>query len=615
MGFPLLERGGVPPLAVEQVEEAVAAAMQDTDPLRWLRARLYLGSAARSGLPADSATRIARRRGARYWLGGSLSAIGDSLVVHLDLYDAAGDSLVASRSEAGPRDTAAYALAFRAVSALLPHVVGRSTHVAEKYLEVHRPAAVAKWLAGEVAYRNARYRDAMTLYRDALAADSTLVPAALKGAMTAAWLSEFSVGDSLVRLALAREDQMPAPNRLLAKGLLFQFAGHGDSAQTWFRQAASVAPEWSEAWYELGEAAYHLWPSGEHLDSAARAAFGRSIELDPDFAPVVFHLAELAIAGDEMDQAAALALRHRGLSADTVQQLQLDLMLACVRAGPNKTDWSRLAALEPPGMLLLSAGRLLAAGGRHLGCAEEAYRAALVSPEEDPDVSRRWNAALGLHHIFVARGEAARARALADSVVESGVPAGRGLWVLDALIGVAPYAVGAREMAALDKPVDSMSVARLWWFGEWSAAHDDVARLERVTRRLAILAAEQGSDAVRVPARAMAARLLLARRDTAAAIDSLSALLPVADRGALIWGYYESLASERLLLARVLLAQGEARRAIRAAESFDGQRAAVDVAFLPASLEVRRQAAVALGDSSLTRLVRRRLAGLSRSGG
>jgi len=101
MGFPLLATGEVPPFEVDLVEEAIAAAMQDTDPLRWLRARFFLGGEARGNLSADSATSVARRRGARYWLGGSLARIGDSLVVRLDLFDAGADSLVASRAEAG----------------------------------------------------------------------------------------------------------------------------------------------------------------------------------------------------------------------------------------------------------------------------------------------------------------------------------------------------------------------------------------------------------------------------------------------------------------------------------------------------------------------------------
>jgi tetratricopeptide (TPR) repeat protein len=612
MGFPLLEDGGVSTAVVEQVEEAVAAAMQDTEPLRWLRARLFLGGGRRTALPADSATTLARRRGARYWLGGAVSKVGDSLMVRLELFDAQGDSVVASRSETGPPNTAGYVLAFRAINGLLPKVVGRSTHVADKYLEVHKPAAVAQWLEGEVAYRNARYRDALKFYRSALRVDSTLVAAALKGAMTAGWLAEYPVADSLVHLALAGEAELPTANRLLARGLAHQFAGNGDSAMYWFRRVVEGAPEWSEGWYQVGEAAYHLWPPGDNLDSIAHAAFSRSLELDPDFAPVVFHLAELAVATGNLSEAESLLKRHRLLTADTAQQLQLELTIQCIRKGPGKSDWASLARIDQAGVQLLAAGGLLSAGGRHLDCAEEAYRAALLSQAPDSDLSRRWDAALSLHHISVARGEYAQARAIADSVVTSGVAAGRGLRILDALLGAGPESAGAAEIAWLEKPADSLNVRRNWWFGEWSAVHGDIRGLEAIWRRMRLAADISGKVPDRVPARVMAAHLMLLSGDTNTAIDSLSAIRPVAPLTGLIWGYWEPLAAERLLLARLLLAQGRAKEAIQVAESFDGQRAIVDLAMLRASLEVRKQAAERLGDSNLETEFGNRLAALSR---
>ena len=611
MGFPLVAQGGVPTFEVEQVEAAVAAAMQDTDPLRWLRARFFLGEEARGSLTADSATRVARRRGARYWLGGSLSRIGDSLLVRLELYDAGGDSLVTSRTESGGPGTPAYVLAFRAVNHLLPRVVGRSTHVAEKYLERHPPAAVAKWLAGEVAYRNARYRDALALYREALGADSTLVPAALKGAMTAAWLVEYPAADSLVQRALRHESELPPPNRLLAHGMAHQFAGAGDSAAIWYRRAVEQNPDWSEAWYSVGEAAYHLWPAGEQLDSVAHDAFLRSSQADPDFAPVVFHLAELAIAGNHLDQAAQLVARHRRLSADGGQQLQLELMLACARS-PESVDWTPLAARDTGGVELISAGRILAAGGRHLACAESAYGAALRSRLPDQDQSRRWTASLGLHHVLIARGERAAAKALADSIVAAGQPAGRGLRILDALLGAGSDSIGAAEMAAQDAPLDSVSVARLQWFGEWSAAHGDTARLAAVTARMQVDAGRSGTLEDSARTRAMAARLLLARGDTAAAMDILRALRPVAPLDLLLWGYWEPMSAERLLLARLLLERGEPAEAIRVAASFDGARSGTDLAFLPLSLELRREAAERLGAREQSVALARRQADLSR---
>ena len=41
MGFPLNAQGGVASAVVEEVESAIAAALQDTDPLRRLQARLF----------------------------------------------------------------------------------------------------------------------------------------------------------------------------------------------------------------------------------------------------------------------------------------------------------------------------------------------------------------------------------------------------------------------------------------------------------------------------------------------------------------------------------------------------------------------------------------------
>jgi tetratricopeptide (TPR) repeat protein len=353
------------------------------------------------------------------------------------------------------------------------------------------------------------------------------------------------------------------------------------------------------------------WPAGENLDSVANDAFRRAIDLDPDFAPVVFHLAELAMVAGRLDEAGLLLGRYRALSADSAQRLQLDLMLRCIRSGPGTTDWPALVAIEPSGVQLLTAGGLLAAGGRQLGCAEEAYRAALLSPAADEDMSRRWDAALGLHHIYIARGEGRRARALADSLVETGLTAARGLRILDALLKVGPDSVGAAEIALLDDPQDSLNLRRNWWLGEWSAAHHDRARLGTITRRMRSAAEASEDPADRVPARVMSARLLLSQGDTTAALDSLRAIRPIAPLNVLIWGHWEPLATERLLLAKLLLARGRAKEALDVAQSFDGQRAVIDVAFLRQSLEVRREAAKRLGDRDAEAGFSRRLTALS----
>jgi hypothetical protein len=213
--------------------------------------------------------------------------------------------------------------------------------------------------------------------------------------------------------------------------------------------------------------------------------------------------------------------------------------------------------------------------------------------------------------VLIARGERAAARRLADSVAASGVPAGRGLRVLDAVLGVGPDSSGAAEMAAQDAPLDDVSMGRLWWFGEWSAAHEETARLAAIAGQMRRRALVSGSAADAVPARAMAARLRLAAGDTAAAIDSLRSLRPVAQLGPTIWGYWEPLGCERLLLARLLLATGQPAEAMRVAESFDGQRSGTDLAFLPLSLALMREAAQRMADRVRDTALARRQQSLS----
>jgi hypothetical protein len=96
--------------------------------------------------------------------------------------------------------------------------------------------------------------------------------------------------------------------------------------------------------------------------------------------------------------------------------------------------------------------------------------------------------------------------------------------------------------------------------------------LAAIAQRLSQLAT---NPAEQVPARAMAARMLLLRGDTTAAIDSLLVVRPVASLPDLVWNYWEALAPERLLLARLLLARGRPAEADAVARSFDGQRTAV----------------------------------------
>jgi hypothetical protein len=114
-------------------------------------------------------------------------------------------------------------------------------------------------------------------------------------------------------------------------------------------------------------------------------------------------------------------------------------------------------------------------------------------------------------------------------------------------------------------------------------------------------------------ASSLRAHVALAEGDTALAIELLDTLSPNVRRGSL-YRPWESLGFERLTLARLLVARGRFAEAYREATVFDSPGAAnlIFPVFLPASLELRLEAARQLGDRAAAEIVQSRLSALGR---
>ena len=107
-------------------------------------------------------------------------------------------------------------------------------------------------------------------------------------------------------------------------------------------------------------------------------------------------------------------------------------------------------------------------------------------------------------------------------------------------------------------------------------------------------------------AASLAARVALAQGDSSGALERLRDLVPTADDVSLVWNPWEGLGAERLLLARLLFAKGEALAALQVASNFDAPSAVTYLPYLPASLELRVEAASQLGDEKLVNRLRQR---------
>jgi tetratricopeptide (TPR) repeat protein len=439
---------------------------------------------------------------------------------------------------------------------ILPRFIvpgGRRLDLALMDLSARNPAAITNWVQGEREYRRASFALALDLLQRAVALDSNLGVAAVRGAQAAMWAERPNDARILVDHALARKEVLLPKHVQLAMGIRSYLAGDADSATHQLRRAVAADTSWSEALMALGEVYYHLLPSEHPLDSLAEANFRRAVRSDSTFTPPLFHLAEIELRAGDVAAAQRTLARVSAVSSDTAHLAILRLSLNCVQSLPRKSDWTKAAAGEVG--LLLAAGRVLEATPRYSSCAEEAYRAVLVSPSAKPGA--RFVATFGLHALLAAGGRSADARTVIGDAMSRGIEEARAFHLLAVFSGLTPVdSLAELTMRSLAGDFTKMNAPQLWYHGTWHAMRGQRDSLALVARALQELATRSGVPRDRVIADAIGARAALATGDTARAVSLLQGLRITVPREGLAFGFWEPLAGERMLLARLHVAQG-----------------------------------------------------------
>ena len=588
----------------------IGSALEYTEPLEWIDGLPRLDERVRrdaGALTATEARRIARNAGARWYLDGTVVRRGDSATVIVRLNDARGDSVVGRAS--GTRGVLQAAQAgLDAVNQLLPRHLAPGQRVGDlSALADRRPAAVALWLQGEREYRSFNFARALEFERRAVKEDSALAVAAIRGAQAANWLNDTEEASALADAAVRHLALLPGRVAPFARGLQAYLSGATDSALVWLERALAASPEWTEAHMSLGEVYYHLLPTTEDpLDSLAKIEF-IAASTDSGFSPPRFHLAQLAIRSGDTARALLAVndfLRLAGNAGSRGQRAELELMFECARAGRNGVEWRRVARVA---LDVLSAAKQLAGGGLYPGCAEAGYRD--VFDDTTGSMGDRWGALVGLQGVLAAEGRLSELKAVIDSAVVGGFGPARYFYVLDALAG-ADLAPEASSVAASTIDDAKAPASALWLAGEWYARGGDRLRARVIRDSLASRAARDPGNGIEHYVTVLDARMALLQGDTSATIAALQSVLGAGPQRDLDWGIGASLASDRLLLAQLKLARREWREAIRSATVFDHPIPAVFLPFVPASLELRRAAAEALGEPREARVYMDRLAAL-----
>jgi tetratricopeptide (TPR) repeat protein len=605
------EAGG--PSAGEDAATMIGAAIDGVGQLRWVDGWRLLNPEQRrdvANLSADAARDLARSSGAKWVLSGRIVGRPDTLDVVVDLLDAQGDSIVARGQGSAPCDES-WRAALRAVNAVLPQLVGTRPEDVGARWQDRSPKAVAAYLQGEAAFRRLQMRDALARFSEAVGHDSLLTAAALRGAQAASWAHASRQAGALARHAL-RHSLTPRDANF-ARGLAYYVEGNADSASAALARAIELDPTMVLAWIQLSETYTHLLPRAGAVDSAAAAALARAYALDTSAVPSSYHLAERAAREGNVAAVERHLRAMRAANPDTMPLRDVEHLQRCLTARGAPVDWSGAARAWP--LPLLNSAMKLSVGGAQVTCPRGAYAAILATDTAAIDEAdgRRFAALMGLVGLHHALGQPDSAIAAIDRF---NARWGYGGSLLLRLSFVSDrYAERAAAVAREDSVKFGADYRRagfnyrLWLLGAWAARNGKLEAATGAAREL-----NRRADSTRRPldrwqAQSVLAHVALAKRDTATAFALLEPLLGLPIPGdELQWDESTSMADERLLVARLLLARNEPERAIAVANVFDSSQPAIFLMYQVPSLELRASAADAAGDNRRASRFRSRVA-------
>ena len=267
--------------------------------LRSVDSRMILEAAhtdPRRSIDQPTATAIARRVDARYFVVGSVAEIAGRLRIAAYLFDRDHGASPVARADVETTPDSVFAAAddltarllaerFRAPGERLSRVAAMTT--------ASLPALKA-FLSGEVALRAGRYTDAARDYRRAIDADSTFALAHYRTSQAADFTGRGEDVLPAAERALRFADRLSSQDSLLVRAFVEWRKGRLDDAERLYRAELDDHPDDVEGWFQLGELLFHDNALRGRSSIEARAPFQRVLALDPNDSEALVHLARIA---------------------------------------------------------------------------------------------------------------------------------------------------------------------------------------------------------------------------------------------------------------------------------------------------------------------------------
>jgi tetratricopeptide (TPR) repeat protein len=275
-------------------------------------------------LSQDDARLVARRLGAGRFILGDVVDAGGTISLAVRLVDTSTGRVVQTARRDGAPDQA-LGLLDRVVAELLVREAGEDLGRIEALTSASLPAVQA-YLAGLPAYRRGQFNEAARRFGEALAHDSTFTLAAFYLARSRSWIGYGPEYHRGLRLAWEGRDRLSERDR---RHVVAVASARYPEPQPMpqriraYQELLDIAPDNVEAWHGYADILYHAgYPAGiPDADDRARRGFERALAIDPDYAPALHHLIELAAFDGDTATVRRLAARFDATAPAELQYL------------------------------------------------------------------------------------------------------------------------------------------------------------------------------------------------------------------------------------------------------------------------------------------------------
>jgi tetratricopeptide (TPR) repeat protein len=285
-------------------------------------------------------------------------ASGADLQATATLHDRANANVEVARAEASVERSAVFDLADAIAAQLIagaykgPHQ--RLTRVAVS--STRSLTALRAYLLGERHLREDRFAPAVDAFRLAIMADTQFALAYYRLSLAADWDGRSDLALWGAESAARFSERLSERDRRLVQTYLMRRRGRLDEAERRYASIVADYPEDSEAWNQLAELLFHENPSRGRSVTEAGPAFERMLELEPQDADALIHLARVRVL-EGRDAEADSLIRRAAEGGVDAGSLDLRVLRAFV-IGDRSEQYPLLrqvltaAGLIPPGTLL-----------------------------------------------------------------------------------------------------------------------------------------------------------------------------------------------------------------------------------------------------------------------